>query len=97
MGADYMLIPLMAAERFGINTLARAMSIILPVNTIGQTWCPYLVSALREHYGSYRDAMAVTVGIAMVGAVAIAALPRHSRLVGPAPSLREEERGHASV
>jgi hypothetical protein len=29
MGADYMLIPLMAAERFGINTLARAMSIIL--------------------------------------------------------------------
>jgi MFS family permease len=97
MGADYMLIPLMAAERFGINTLARAMSIILPVNTIGQTWCPYLVSALREHYGSYRDAMAVTVGIAMVGAVAIAALPRHSRLVGPAVSLREEERGHASV
>src|SRR5262249_33537767 len=25
MGADYMLIPLMAAEQFGVNTLARAM------------------------------------------------------------------------
>jgi MFS family permease len=95
MGADYMLIPLMAAERFGINTLARAMSIILPVNTIGQTWCPYLVSALREHYGSYRNAMAVIVGIAMIGAVAIAALPRHSPLLEPALSLREEEVGHA--
>jgi MFS family permease len=78
MGADYMLIPLMAAEQFGINTLARAMSIILPVNTIGQTWCPYLVSALREHYGGYREAMAAVVGIAIAGAVAIAAIPRHS-------------------
>ena len=40
MGADYMLIPLMAAKQFGINTLARAMAVILPVNTIGQTWLP---------------------------------------------------------
>ncbi len=40
MGADYMLIPLMAAEQFGVNSLARAMAIILPVNTIGQTWFP---------------------------------------------------------
>ncbi len=87
MGADYMLIPLMAAERFGINTLARAMSIILPVNTIGQTWCPYLVSALREHYGNYRDALAVVVGIAIVGAIAIAALPRQSTLLEPATPL----------
>ena len=43
MGADYMLIPLMAAEQFGVNTLARAMAVILPLNTIGQTWCPYFV------------------------------------------------------
>ncbi len=52
MGADYILIPLMAAEQFGVNTLARAMGIILPLNTIGQTWCPYLVSTLRQHYGT---------------------------------------------
>ena len=53
MGADYMLIPLMAAEQFGVNTLARAMAIILPTDTIGQTWFPYLVSKLHEHFGSY--------------------------------------------
>jgi predicted MFS family arabinose efflux permease len=87
MGADYMLIPLMAAERFGINTLARAMSIILPVNTIGQTWCPYLVSALREHYGNYQDALGVVVGIAIVGAIAIAVLPRRSPPLEPAVPL----------
>src|SRR3954452_5389816 len=78
MGADYMLIPLMAAEQFGLNTLARAMAIILPVNTIGQTWGPYLVSALREHYGNYVAAMAVVFGIAMVGALSIAALPKYA-------------------
>ncbi len=83
MGADYMLIPLMAAEQFGVNTLARAMAIILPINTIGQTWCPYLVSALREHYGNYLAAMAIVFGIAMLGAVAIAAIPRQALLSQP--------------
>lgn len=85
MGADYFLIPLMAAEQFGVNTLARAMAIILPVNTIGQTWCPYLVSKLREHYGNYAGPMAVIFGIAMVGALAIAAIPRHMPLFEPSP------------
>ena len=75
MGADYMLIPLMAAEQFGVNTLARAMAIILPANTIGQTWCPYLVSALREHYGSYLIPLAVVFAIAMLGAFTIALIP----------------------
>jgi MFS family permease len=78
MGADYILIPLMAAEQFGVNTLARAMGIILPLNTIGQTWCPYLVSTLRQHYGNYLAAMVVVFGIAVLGALAIAFIPRHS-------------------
>lgn len=75
MGADYMLIPLMAAEQFGVNSLARAMAIILPANTIGQTWLPYMVSGLREHYGNYLAPMAVVFGIAMLGALAIAIMP----------------------
>jgi len=82
MGADYMLIPLMAAEQFGVNTLARAMAIILPVNTIGQTWCPYLVSALRERFGNYLAPMAVVFGIAMLGALAIAVMPTSSGAPG---------------
>lgn len=88
MGADYMLIPLMAAEQFGINSLARAMAIILPVNTIGQTWCPYLVSALREHFGNYLAPMSVVFAIAMLGALAIAAMPRHTLLLDDGPANR---------
>jgi MFS family permease len=76
MGADYMLIPLMAARQFGVNSLARAMGIILPVNTIGQTWVPYAVSALRDHFGNYDIAMGAVLGLAIIGAIAIAVLPR---------------------
>lgn len=85
MGADYMLIPLMAAEQFGVNTLARAMAIILPVNTIGQTWCPYGVSTLREHYGNYLAPMAFVFALAMIGALAIAVMPRQNPLFEPSP------------
>lgn len=76
MGADYMLIPLMAAKQFGVNSLGRAMAVILPVNTIGQTWVPQGVSILREHFGSYGTPMAFVLGIAMLGAVSILLLPR---------------------
>lgn len=80
MGADYMLIPLMAAEQFGVNTLARAMAIILPTDTIGQTWFPYLVARLRLHYGDYGHALSAVFAVAFLGAIAIALLPKR----GPA-------------
>jgi MFS family permease len=83
MGADYMLIPLMAAEQFGVNSLARAMAIILPANTIGQTWFPQLVSILREHYGNYTTPLTYIFLLAMLGALAIAILPKYSPLVDP--------------
>ncbi len=76
MGADYMLIPLMAAKQFGVNSLARSMAVILPVNTIGQTWIPQGVSYLRESFGNYTAAMGVVLAIAMIGAIAITILPK---------------------
>ncbi len=79
MGADYMLIPLMAAEQFGTNTLARAMAIILPTDTIGQTWFPYGVARLREHFGDYGVALGVVFALAMLGAIAVGLLPRRGR------------------
>ena len=79
MGADYMLIPLMAAEQFGVNSLARAMAIILPTDTIGQTWFPYGVSWLREHYGNYGVALNIVFIMAAVGAIAVALLPGSSK------------------
>lgn len=85
MGADYMLIPLMAAEQFGVNTLARAMAIILPTDTIGQTWFPYLVSMLRESFGSYSTPLQTVFILSFIGAVAIALLPRSKKASDPVP------------
>lgn len=81
MGADYMLIPLMAAEQFGVNSLSRTMGIILPADTIGQTWVPYFISRLQESLGGkgYGAPLMVVFGIAMAGALAVSALPRRGR------------------
>ena len=78
MGADYMLIPLMAADQFGLSSLPRAMSAILPSDTILQFWLPRFVSTLRTAWGGYGSALWAVFGTAVLGAVAIAFLPRHS-------------------
>ena len=89
MGADYMLIPLMAAKQFGVNSLARSMAIILPVNTIGQTWVPQGVSLLRESFGSYATPMMFVLGVAIVGAISILLLPKDSTVaVAPAVAVK---------
>ena len=78
MGADYMLIPLMAADQFGLSSLPRAMAVILPSDTILQFWLPRFVSTLRTAWGGYGSALWTVFGTALLGAVAIAFLPRHS-------------------
>jgi hypothetical protein len=89
MGADYMLIPLMAADLFGVRSLARAMSGIVPSDTIGQYWLPNLIAQLRAAWGGYGAALWVACGVAAAGAAAVAALPhkreeRASSAVAPA-------------
>jgi hypothetical protein len=54
------------------------MAVILPVNTIGQTWVPEMVSVLREHFGGYAAALNVVLVLAIVGAIAILLLPKHT-------------------
>ena len=84
MGADYMMIPLMAAEQFGVNSLARAMAIILPTDTIGQTWMPYAVSRLRAFFGDYDHALTVVFVLAFLGTLAIALMPKSGAKSGDA-------------
>ncbi len=82
LGADYMLIPLMAADQFGVPTLVRAMGVILPFDTIGQTWFPYFVSVLRTRFGGYDRAFVAVFALAMAGAAAIALVPKRKRSKG---------------
>jgi MFS family permease len=79
MGADYMLIPLMAADQFGLGTLARAMSAILPTDTISQFWFPNFIARLRDWLsGDYYTAMMAVFATAFIGAVFIGLLPKHA-------------------
>jgi MFS family permease len=77
LGADFMLIPLMAAEVFGPNSLARVMGIILPVDSVGQTVFPFLLGYMYDQAGNYHAGLAVVFSLAMIGAGAIALLPKH--------------------
>ncbi len=79
MGADYMLIPLMAADQFGLRSLGKAMSAILPSDTILQFWTPRLIAGLAGRLSGYSQALWAVFGLAALGAFAIALLPRNPR------------------
>ncbi|MEO5822159.1 MAG: MFS transporter [Vicinamibacteraceae bacterium] len=76
LGGDYMIIPLMAAELYGLARLGRVMGVVLTADGVAEALVPMGVGALRDHYGSYGPGFALLLGLAVVGAVAVAALPR---------------------
>jgi MFS family permease len=76
LGADFMLIPLMAAELFGPNSLARVMGVILPVDSVGQTIFPFLLGYMYDQAGNYNAGLVVVFALAMIGAAAVALLPK---------------------
>jgi sugar phosphate permease len=89
LGGEYMIIPLMAGELFGVQVLGRVMGIVLTADGVAEATAPFLVSVLRDRNGTYDVAFFALVGAAVVGAAAIAVLPRH-QLPGravPAPML----------
>lgn len=75
LGADYMLIPLMAAQLFGVNSLARVMAVVLPLDSIGQTCFPFLIGLVRDRSGTYGPGLAIISVLALAGAGAVALLP----------------------
>jgi MFS family permease len=76
LGGDYMIIPLMAAELYGLARLGRVMGVVLTADGVAEALVPMGVAALRDHYGSYGPGFGLLMGLAIVGAVAVAALPR---------------------
>jgi len=90
MGADYMLIPLMAADLFGLPSLARAMAAILPSDTITQYWCPNLIAALGVAWVGYGSALWVACGLAALGAIAVSLLHRPATEGGAADAVVAE-------
>jgi sugar phosphate permease len=86
LGGDYMIIPLMAAELFGVRLLGRVMGIVITADNVAEATAPMAVAAIRDHAGSYGPGFALLVGLAALGAVSIALLPRRDKAAGASPA-----------
>lgn len=76
LGGDYMIIPLMTAEIFGIEILGRLLGVILTAGGIAEAAAPWLIGRLRDATGSYFESCFVLVGIALLGGLAVLGLPK---------------------
>jgi MFS family permease len=77
VGGDYLMIPLMAAELFGVRVLGRLLGIVLTADGIAEALAPMLVGHLRDATKSYASGFGVLIVMALVGALAVAMLPRN--------------------
>jgi MFS family permease len=75
-GGDYMIIPLMAADLFGLKVMGRVMGIILTADGLAEALAPMLVGYLYDLSGNYAHGFAALIGLAALGAIAVAMLPR---------------------
>jgi len=76
LGGDYMIIPLMAAELFGIKVMGRIMGLVLTADGISEALSPMLVGWLRDRSGSYANGFGSLILLAVIGITSVAMLPR---------------------
>jgi MFS family permease len=81
LGGDYMIIPLMAGDLFGVKALGRTMGIILVADGIAESIFPMLVGALYDASKSYATGFMVLIGLATLGAVIVSFLPKTKQAV----------------
>jgi MFS family permease len=83
LGGDYMIIPLMAAELFGLRVLGRLMGIVLTADSVAEALVPMTVASMRDQSGSYTSGFALLGVLALLGAVAVSLLPRGGAAEAP--------------
>jgi cyanate permease len=75
LGADYVIIPLMTAETFGIRVQGRLLGVILTADGVAEAVSPWLTGRLRDATGSYSTSCFLLVGMALLGVIAVLGLP----------------------
>jgi len=80
LGGNYMIIPLMAADLFGIRALGRTMGIILVADGVAESLFPMLVGALyNDAAKSYAFGFIMLISLALTGAIIVSFLPKTSQ------------------
>jgi len=78
LGGDYMIIPLMAAELFGVKVMGRVMGLVITADGLAEAFAPMLAAWLRDRSGSYANGFAALIILAVIGTVAVSLLPRRT-------------------
>jgi MFS family permease len=81
LGGDYMIIPLVTAEIFGLEILGRLLGVLLAAGAIADAVAPWLIGRLRDTTGSYSVSCFVLVVMALLGGLAVLGLPERRRSV----------------
>ncbi len=76
LGGDYMIIPLMAGDLFGLKALGRIMGIVLVADGVAEALFPVLLGALYNDSIGYTIGFYVLIVVALLGATFIAFLPK---------------------
>jgi MFS family permease len=79
LGGDYMIIPLMAAEMYGVAIMGRVMGVVLTADSVSEAVVPMIVAGLRDRTGSYTSGFLLLLALAVVGAIAVSFLPGRPR------------------
>ena len=87
LGGDYMIIPLMAADLFGVRVLGRVMGVVLTADGVAEATAPMLVGYLRDVSGDYVSGFSVLIALALLGTAAISMLPRRPLAMDASPPL----------
>jgi sugar phosphate permease len=80
LGGDYMIIPLMAAELYGVAILGRVMGLVLTADSVSESLVPMFVASMRDQSGTYATGFLLLVSLAATGAAAVACLPANSAI-----------------
>jgi MFS family permease len=92
LGGDYMIIPLMAADMYGLAVMGRVMGVVLTADSVSEAVVPMIVAAQRDATGSYAGGFAILVGLAVVGALAVSFLRKGPARARNAENLVEPRR-----
>jgi MFS family permease len=76
VGADYMLIPLVTAECFGIGSLGKLLALIIMGYSLGQWIYPWVAGKIFDSYHSYDLAWGLAAISGVLGAIAIMSIQK---------------------
>jgi MFS family permease len=92
LGGDYMIIPLMAGDLFGVRTLGRVMGIVLVADGVAEATSPMMVGYMyNTDTKSYAVGFIVLIFIAIAGAVIVSFLPKTGNIIEPVKSNSNSE------